>query len=155
MARRGPEEHVSPRALAAIPAGGLAAGSLALLGGAPDAAHWIFAAATAPVLLALLHDVWRGLRRRQFGLDLLGALSMGGAPALGEPLADAIVALMFAGGQFLEVLRRDRVRREVTALLGRVARTAMRHGAAGLGEVKPEAVRPGDRLLIPRRRCAR
>ena len=57
---------------------------------------------------------------------------------------------MFAGGQLLEAFARERARRGMAALLGRVTRTAVRHGGAGLEEVALEAVRPGDRLLVRR-----
>jgi hypothetical protein len=83
----------------------------------------------------LARRFWHGLRRGEFGLDLLAALSMAGA----------IVALMFARGQSLEDFVRERARRGMAALLGCVARTATRHGATGLEEMALEAVRPGDR----------
>ncbi|MBK1660384.1 heavy metal translocating P-type ATPase [Paracraurococcus ruber] len=133
--------------LLAWAAGGLALG-LAFQALAPGLAPSAFAAATLPVLAVLLRDILRGLLAGQAGLDLLAALSMAGALALGEPLAGAVVALMFAGGGFLEDHARARARAEMTALLARQPRRAARHGAAGLEEVAIEAIRPGDRLLV-------
>lgn len=127
---------------------GLAAGGSAALAGREDTAGAIWAVATAPVLIALLHEIVTSLRRGDVGLDLVAALSMSAALAFGEPLAGNVVALMYAGGQLLERFAEGRARREMTALLGRVGRTAMRYDAHGLEEVPIESIVPGDRLLI-------
>ncbi|TCZ66827.1 heavy metal translocating P-type ATPase [Roseicella aquatilis] len=143
----GPEEHRLRRLLLAWAAAGLALG-LALHWPAPEVAWVAFAGATLPVLAVLLRDIAHGLRGGNVGLDILAALSMAGALALGETLAGAVVALMFAGGSFLEAYARQRARREMTALLSRQPRRAARHGATGLEEVPIEALRPGDRVLV-------
>ncbi len=134
--------------LAGLPALGLAAGLLAWLGGRGDWASTIWAAVTVPVLLALLIEIVTSLRRGDLGLDIVAALSMTAALAVGETLAAAIVALMYAGGQYLEGYAERAARREMTALLSRVPRTAMRHRDGQLEEVALDAVAPGDRLLI-------
>ncbi|WP_206664401.1 heavy metal translocating P-type ATPase [Dankookia rubra] len=121
---------------------------LALLRLSPDLAGNVFALATLPVLAVLLRDIVQGLLRGEAGLDLLAALSMAGALALGEELAAAVVALMFAGGSFLEDHARNRARREMAALLARQPRRATRHGPAGLQNVPLAALRPGDRVLV-------
>ena len=83
------------------------------------------------------------LRRGDVGLDIVAALSMSAALAVGESLAAAIVALMIAGGQFLEAYAERAARREMTALLARVPRSALRHrdGAAGGGRARPDRAR--------------
>ena len=73
---------------------------------------------------------------------------MTAALAVGQTLAAAIVALMYAGGQYLEGFAAKRARRDMTALLTRVPRTAMRHRDHALEEVPLEQVAPGDRLLV-------
>ena len=73
---------------------------------------------------------------------------MGAALAFDEPLAGIVVALMYSGGQFLEGYAGRRARREMTALLSRVPRTAHRYMDGGLEEIAIEAIMPGDRLLI-------
>jgi len=140
-------EHRVRQLLLAWPAAGLVL-SLAMLRWAPDGAPLVLALATLPVLAMLLRDILRGLLSGNAGLDLLAALSMAGALALGEALAAAVVALMFAGGSFLEAHARERARRAMTALLSRQPRRAARHGAQGLEEVPVEALRPGDRVLV-------
>jgi heavy metal translocating P-type ATPase len=134
--------------LAGLPALGLAAGLLAWLAGRGVAAGAIWAAVTVPVLLVLLIEIVTSLRRGDLGLDIVAALSMTAALAVGENLAAAIVALMYAGGQYLEGYAERAARREMTALLSRVPRTAMRHRDSRLEEVALDQVTPGDRLLI-------
>jgi heavy metal translocating P-type ATPase len=141
-------ERFLRRALVVVPAAGLAAGFAARLAGWPEAAPVIWAAATIPVLSALALDIVVSLGRREVGLDIVALLSMGSALLLGQPLPGAVVALMYAGGQFLESYAAGRARREMTALLERAPKSAMRYGAGGLEDVPIDAVVPGDILLI-------
>ncbi|ODN69315.1 Copper-transporting P-type ATPase [Methylobrevis pamukkalensis] len=127
---------------------GLAAGVVAWLTGADHIASLAWAAGTVPVLLALAVDIVASLRRGEVGLDLVAALSMGTALAFGEPLAANVVALMYAGGEQLEHLAEGRATRDMTALLGRVARTALRIDAGGMTETPIADLVPGDRLLV-------
>ena len=136
--------------LAGLAAGGLAAGIAAALAGHGDWARWIWTAATLPVLAALLLEIVTSLRRGDVGLDIVAALSMTGALVFGESLAASIVALMYGGGQYLESFAEKAARREMTGLLARVPRTAIRHGDGQLEEVALELLQPGDRLLIRR-----
>ena len=142
-------KHARPW-LAGLAAAGLALGFAARLAGFGAAAEAVWAAVTVPVLLALVAETAASLRRGDVGLDIVAALSMSAALAFGEELAAAIVALMYAGGQFLEAYAERRARRDMTALLSRVPRTAMRHRDGRLEEVALDVVRPGDRLLIRR-----
>jgi heavy metal translocating P-type ATPase len=134
--------------LALIAATGLAAGTMARFLGDPALAGPIWTAVTLPVLVALLLDILVSLRRGDVGLDIVAGLSMTAALMFGEALAAAIVALMYAGGQLLETFAERRARREMTALLSRVPRTAIRHRDGALEEVPLELVLPGDRLLV-------
>jgi heavy metal translocating P-type ATPase len=108
----------------------------------------VWAAVTLPVLLTLLVEIVTSLRRGEVGLDIVAGLSMAAALTFGENLAAAIVALMYAGGQYLEIYAERTARREMTALLSRVPRTAIRHCDGQLEEVAVDVVSPGDRLLI-------
>ncbi|MGO4837665.1 heavy metal translocating P-type ATPase, partial [Rhizobiaceae sp. 2RAB30] len=134
--------------LVAIAVAGLVLGGAALLAGRGDWADWIWAACTIPVLAALVVEILTSLRRGEVGLDLIAALSMTAALAFGQPLAGNVVALMYAGGQLLESYAERRARREMTALLGRVARTAMRYADARLEEVAIEELAKDDRVLV-------
>ena len=108
----------------------------------------MWAAFTVPVLLALLYEIVASLRRGEVGLDIVAALSMTAALAVGEELAAVVVALMYSGGQYLEAFAERHARREMTAILARVPRTAVRHRQGVLEEVGLEEIVPGDRLLI-------
>ena len=136
--------------LAGLAATGLAAGLVARLAGLEIWAEAIWAAATLPVLLALAIEIVTSLQRGEVGLDIVAALSMTAALAVGQSLAAAIVALMYAGGQYLEAYAERRARHEMTALLSRVPRTAVRHRDGRLEEVALDLVLPGDRLLVRR-----
>jgi cation transport ATPase len=136
--------------LIAISASGLAGGLIAQFLGPPGWAPWIWGVATLPVLAALAVEIASSLRRGDVGLDIVAALSMTAALIFGEYLAAAVVSLMYAGGQYLEAFAEGRARREMTALLSRMPRTAMRHRDGGLEEVAIEAIAVGDRLLIRR-----
>ena len=108
----------------------------------------VWTAGVLPVLGGLLYDIVRALRAGEFGLDIVAALSMTAALAFGETLAAAVVAVMYAGGTFLEAHAEGRARAEMRALLARAPRTATRYGPAGLETVAIEALVPGDRVLV-------
>ena len=134
--------------LAGLAAAGLLAGIAAKVAGRDVAAAAVWTAVTLPVLLALLVEIVTSLRRGEVGLDIVAGLSMAAALIFGENLAAAIVALMYAGGQYLEIYAERTARREMTALLSRVPRTTIRHRDGQLEEVAVDVVSPGDRLLI-------
>jgi len=131
-----------------VAAGGLAAGLAVRVAGAGGVAGVLWSSAAATVLLALSIEIVASLRRGDVGLDVIAALSMIAAMAVGESLAAAIVALMYAGGQYLETYAERAARREMTALLSRVPRTAIRQDNGRLEEVALELVVPGNRLLV-------
>jgi heavy metal translocating P-type ATPase len=135
-------------ALAAVPATALILGLSTMAMGHSDTAAYIFAAGIIPVLIALLVSIVRSLSRGEFGLDIIAALSMTGALLANEALAGVVVALMYSGGQLLEDYAQGRAQREMTALLGRVARTAQVYRGNGLVETPIEKMAPGDRLFI-------
>src|SRR5262245_35239186 len=138
-------QGVSSAVVVGLPAAGLLVGMATRFSGMPQWSGWIFSTATLPVLLVLLGEIVAGLRRGTIGLDILAAMSMSAALLFGEHLAAVIVALMYAGGQYLENFAERRAGREMTALL---ARTAMRYRDDRLEDIALEAVRPGDRLLV-------
>jgi heavy metal translocating P-type ATPase len=136
--------------LVAFPAAGLALGFAFLAIGRGSWSGWIWAASAGPVLLVLIVQIVTSLRRGDVGLDIVAALSMTAALAFGEQLAAAVVALMYAGGQYLESFAERHARREMTALLSRAPRTAVRNRNGVLEEIDLDAIEPGDRLLVRR-----
>jgi heavy metal translocating P-type ATPase len=126
----------------------LVAGLLTLATGWHTAAPWIWLAGTLPIIAALLFQIVTSLREGEIGLDLIALLSMTAAIVFGESLAANVVALMYAGGQYLESYADRRARRAMTALLERAPHSAMRYTAGALVEIAAEDVVAGDRLLI-------
>ncbi len=134
--------------LVILPLTGLVGGFGARFVGLGEWSDEIWAIATVPVLLALVAEIVSSLRRGDVGLDIVAALSMTAALVFGEHLAAVVVALMYAGGQYLESFAERQANREMTALLARVPRTAVRHRDHKLEEVPLDAIVPGDRLLV-------
>jgi heavy metal translocating P-type ATPase len=134
--------------LVALPAFGILSGFAVPLVGLSAWRGGVWAAFTMPVLLSLLYEIVASLRRGEVGLDIVAALSMTAALAVGENLAAVVVALMYSGGQYLEGFAERHARREMTAILARVPRSAVRHRHGVLEEVGLEVIVPGDRLLI-------
>jgi heavy metal translocating P-type ATPase len=134
--------------LAVLPLTGLCTGLAAQAVGRADVAAAAWTLATLVVLGALLIQVATSLARGDVGLDLVALLAMGGALALSQPLAGAVIALMYAGGQSLEAYSTGRAGRAMTALLTRQPRTALREEDGGLTEVPLAALVPGDRILV-------
>jgi heavy metal translocating P-type ATPase len=134
--------------IAAWPAGGLVLGLALQLAGWERWAGPIWAAATVPVLAALVIEIVVSLRRGDVGLDFVAALSMLAALVFGEYLAAAVVAVMYSGGQYLESFAERRAGREMTALLARAPRSAVRYRNGRLEEVDLDAIVAGDRLMV-------
>ena len=91
-------ERVLRWALVTIAITGLAAGILAHLAGRPGLAHLCWTLATAPVVAGLAVSIVRDLLAGRLGVDAIALVSMSAALALGQPLAGAVVALMYSGG---------------------------------------------------------
>ena len=136
------------RGLAILAVGALILGAAVRFTDQSDVATWIWGGATLLVLSALLVEIATELKQGSIGLDIIAALAMAGALAVGETLAGIVVALMYSGGQLLEDFAQGRARREMTALLSRVPKAAIRHGHDGLEEVPIEMLVAGDRILI-------
>ena len=135
-------------ALLSLALAGLVSGLVLWVLGRSDLADIAWTAGVAPVLAALCVEIVRSLRQGEVGLDIVAALSMSAALLVGETLAAAVVALMYAGGTFLESFAQGRARREMSDLLSRVPRTATRHRDGALDEVPLDDIAPGDLLLI-------
>ncbi len=137
-----------PVLLAALAFLCLAGGGVLSLAARPEQAALIWLVGAGSVFVVLVADILRALLNGRMGVDAIAALSIGVGLALGENLAAAIVAVMYAGGQLLESFAEGRARRDMTALLGRVSRTAMRYRGEALESVPIETLKPQDRILV-------
>src|SRR5450432_2797953 len=135
-------------ALLAVTTSGLAAGGMLQLtaaGGTGDAA-WIAAG-----LCGAGYSLWSiadSIRHGRLGVDVIALLALGGALAVGEYLAAAVISVMVTSGRALEAWAAGRARRDLSALLERAPRTARRYRGSALESVPLEVIVPGDRLLV-------
>ena len=141
-------ERVLRWALVAIAVTGLAAGFAAHVAQRPDLADLFWTLATAPVVAGLAVSIMRDFLAGRFGVDAIALVSMSAALALGQPLAGAVVALMYSGGNVLEDIAIARAEHDLRALVDRAPREAHRRIDDHIEEVPISAVVVGDRLLV-------
>ena len=141
-------ERVVRRALIVVALLGLAAGLVAYTSGKSLLAHWIWGAATVPVVIALAVSISRDLLQGRMGVDAIAFLSMTAALALGQSLAGIVVAIMYAGGTVLEDFAVARAERSLKSLVDRAPRTAHRRVDQSLEDVPVDEVKIGDAILV-------
>jgi len=126
----------------------LVVGVIAHLAGQPALgdAVWILATMVSAVRLSV--GIAIDLLAGSTGVDVVALLAMLGSVALGEYLAGAVIAVMYATGMALERYAHGRAERELRALLSRAPGIAHRYEADGLTDRPAEALGAGDRLLI-------
>ena len=95
-------ERILRRVLIAIAIAGLTSGLAAHVASYPDLADIFWSIATLPVAAGLVISIIRDLIAGHFGVDAIALIAMIGALALGQPLAGAVIALMYSGGNLLE-----------------------------------------------------
>ncbi|MGX4773227.1 heavy metal translocating P-type ATPase [Bradyrhizobium guangdongense] len=141
-------ERVLRWGLVAIAIAGLTAGLLAGVAGRADLADIAWQLGTAPVIGGLAVSIVRDLLSGRFGVDAIALLSMSAALALGQPLAGAVVALMYSGGNVLEDIAIARAERDLHSLVDRAPRQAHRKINGGVEDIPVDAVLVGEELLV-------
>src|SRR6266852_522377 len=141
-------ERVHRWALVVIAIAGLSAGIVAFAAGRPDLADLCWMLATGPVVAGLAVSIVRDLLAGRFGVDLIALVSMSAALVLGQPLAGAVVALMYSGGNVLEDIAVARAEHELRSLVDRAPREAHRRVGDRIEEVPIAVVAIGDQLLV-------
>ncbi len=141
-------ERILRWALVSIAVAGLAAGILAYAVSRPDIADLSWTLATVPVVAGLAVSIARDLLAGRFGVDAIALVSMSVALALGQPLAGAVVALMYSGGNVLEEIAVARAEHDLRSLVDRAPREAHRRIGDRIEEVPISAVAVGDQLLV-------
>ena len=104
--------------------------------------------ATAPVVAGLAVSIVRDFLAGRLGVDAIALVSMSAALALGQPLAGAVVALMYSGGNVLEDIAIARAEHDLRSLVDRAPREAHRRVGDRIEEVPIAAVAVGDQLLV-------
>ncbi|HEX6023222.1 MAG TPA: hypothetical protein VFZ00_14595, partial [Solirubrobacter sp.] len=141
-------ERLVRRGLIAAALAGLALGLAASIAGRSAAAQWLWAGGTLPVVIALLVSMVRDFLAGRVGVDAVAFVSMVTALALGQGLAGAVVAVMYAGGNVLEDYAVTRAERDLKALSDRAPRVAHRRTGSGMEEIPIEHVAVGDVVIV-------
>jgi cation transport ATPase len=105
-------ERLFRRGLIVVALSGLVAGVAAWALGQGDLAGWLWAIATAPIVIGLFVSMIRDLLAGRLGVDAIAFVSMTAALALNETLAAVVVAVMYAGGNALEDFALARAERD-------------------------------------------
>jgi heavy metal translocating P-type ATPase len=143
-----PTQRVITRALVLAALAGLVFGLAASAAGEPTLASALWAAGTLPAIASLLVSIARELWAGRLGVDAVAVISMSAALMLGEGLAAAVVAIMYAGGNMLEDLALARAERDLKSLIDRAPRSAHRRVGGLIEEVSLDRLAVGDTILV-------
>jgi cation transport ATPase len=135
-------------ALLPLCAAGLALGLGLAVTGRDDLATIAWVVPSGIVGIRLAWSIFRDLLAGEAGVDVIAVLAIGGALAMEEALAAAVIALMLATGEALERYAEGRAHRELTALLSRAPRDVHRYEDGELVTRPIDAVVIGDRLMV-------
>ena len=94
------------------------------LAGRGDIANYILLAVALLGGIPLLWETLKQLFHKEFGVDVIAILAIGGSILLGQYLAGALVVLMLSGGEALEAYALRRARSSLSALAERAPRSA-------------------------------
>jgi heavy metal translocating P-type ATPase len=141
-------ERVLRWTLVLVAVTGLTAGGLAHAAGRSDLAGLAFTLATIPVILGLMVSIVRDVLAGRVGVDAIALVSMSAAIVLRQPLAGAVVALMYSGGNVLEDIAVARAEHDLRALVDRAPREAHRWTDDHFADVPIAAVVVNDRLMV-------
>ena len=123
--------------------------SLALwLAGRWELANWALLAVTLLGGIPLLWETLREVLRKEFGVDALALLAIGGSVLLGEYLAGALIVLMLSGGEALEAFALRRARSSLAALAERAPRSAHVWQGEELVTIPAERVEVGMEVVV-------
>ena len=131
-----------------VTAAGLAAGGVAWLAGAGQAADVIWLGVAACGVAYACWVAVAAIARGRLSVDVIALLALAGAIAVGELLAAAVISVMLASGRALEDWAAYRARRDLSALLARAPRTARRYRDGSLETVPLDEIVAGDLLLV-------
>ena len=136
------------KALIVIALTGLVLGTLAWFAGRDVLAGRIWAAGTVPVVVGLAVSMVRDFMAGRMGVDTVAFVAMSAALLLGQNLAGAVVAVMYAGGNMLEDFAVARAERDLKSLVDRAPRVAHRRTDQSVEDVLIDKVAIGDVILV-------
>lgn len=123
-------------------------GGIFFLAGYPTITRIGFAGALIILALPLWRDILTDIFHGRFGVDLIAGIAIIGAWILGESLAGLVVVLMLSGGQALESFAMNRARYELTRLLARAPRYALKRVGDTYEQIALDLLVPGDVIMI-------
>jgi len=126
----------------------LLGGGVAWLLDAGSGAEAVWLAGT---VLGLGFSIWwtaSAIRAGQLSVDVIALLALVGALWVNEAFAGAMITVMLATGQLLEVRAAARAQRELSLLVERAPRTARRRVEGSLVEVPVGEIVRGDQILV-------
>ena len=136
------------KALIVIALTGLVLGIVAWFTGRDVLAGRIWAAGTVPVVVGLAVSMVRDFMAGRMGVDTVAFVAMSAALLLGQNLAGAVVAVMYAGGNMLEDFAVARAERDLKSLVDRAPRVAHRRTDQSVEDVLIDKVAIGDVILV-------
>jgi heavy metal translocating P-type ATPase len=139
---------MSERLLALAALAAVVVGGALRLAGLDEAGNALWAVSVAVMLVPLGWSVLRSLLTGNVGVDAIALVSMAGALALRQFAAGAVIALMLAGGNWLEARASTRATRELRKLVERAPRIAHRLRDGRVEEVAVETLAVGDLVVV-------
>ncbi|MGZ3663764.1 MAG: heavy metal translocating P-type ATPase [Ktedonobacterales bacterium] len=116
--------------------------------GRGDLAQWTLATIVLAGGIPLLWDTIRQLVHREFGVDVLALLAIGGSFLLEQYLAGAIIVLMLSGGEALEAFALRRAKRSLTGLVERAPRIAHVQEGDEVLTVPADEIEVGTEVIV-------
>src|SRR5258708_20068606 len=111
-------------------------------------AHWIVLAVIVVGALPLLWHTLQQFLHKEFGVDVIAILAIGGSALLGEYLAAALICLMLSGAESLEAYAVRRARSSLSALAERAPRTAHIWRGDELVSIPAEQIDVGMEIVV-------
>lgn len=118
------------------------------LTGRGDLANWTLLAVVLLGGIPLLWETMQQFLRKEFSVDVIAILAIGGSLLLGQYLAGALVVLMLSGGEALETYTLRRARASLSALAERAPRTAHIWRGEELISIPAEQVEVGMEIVV-------
>ncbi|HEY2907745.1 MAG TPA: heavy metal translocating P-type ATPase [Vicinamibacterales bacterium] len=110
--------------------------------------NYLYGAAIVAGVIVIGPRIWRAIRARSLDINLLMAIAVAGAIALGQFSEAAAVVVLFAFAQMLEARTLEHARGAISALLDLTPAEALVRDAAGERRVGVDSVAIGSMIVI-------
>lgn len=128
--------------------GALLSGSFAI-SSSLDTAFWIIRILAVGVCVDLSIGMFKDIKERRYGIDILAVIAIISTLVLGEYWASLLIIIMITGGESLENYANNRAKSELKALLSRVPKvTHLVQKDGSIVNIAVDDVKPGMILQI-------